>query len=98
MPKTTVVNAHKGSYLLYPRPDDVVYIGRGSAWGNPFVIGKHGDRDEVLQKYREWLINQPHLLKHLHTLRGKKLVCFCAPKACHGDLLAELADAEHGSE
>ena len=24
-----------------------IYIGRGSKWGNPFVLGKDGDRTEV---------------------------------------------------
>jgi hypothetical protein len=31
----------------------VYYIGRGSAWGNPFVIGKRWNRAEVIEKYRE---------------------------------------------
>lgn len=92
MSRTTVVNANAGSYMLHPKPDDVVYIGRPSAWGNPFVLGRHGTREEVIEMYRIWIKEQPHLLARLHTLRGKKLVCFCAPKACHGDVLAELAD------
>ncbi len=29
-----------------------VYIGRGSDWGNPYVIGIDGDRDEVIRKYQ----------------------------------------------
>ena len=29
-----------------------IYIGRGSAWGNPFVIGRDGDRAEVIEKYK----------------------------------------------
>lgn len=32
-------------------PEDAVYIGRGSKWGNPFVIGRHGTRAEVIAKY-----------------------------------------------
>ena len=32
-------------------PSTAVYIGRGSPWGNPFVIGKDGDRDTVCDKY-----------------------------------------------
>jgi len=27
-------------------------------------------------------------------LRGKILGCHCKPKACHGDILAEIADSE----
>ena len=70
-----------------------VYIGRPSKWGNPFVIGKHGTRDEVIQKYREWLMSQLELLAEVKTLKGKVLGCYCAPAACHGDFLAELANA-----
>jgi hypothetical protein len=56
-----------------------VYIGRPSQWGNPFVIGKDG--------------TQPSLLAALPELTGRTLGCWCAPDACHGDVLAELADA-----
>jgi hypothetical protein len=26
-------------------------------------------------------------------LKGKTLICFCKPSLCHGDVLAEIADA-----
>jgi hypothetical protein len=67
-----------------------VYIGRGSPWGNPFKIGKDGDRAEVIQKYRDWINLQPELIAQLPNLKNKKLGCFCAPKACHGDVLLNL--------
>lgn len=71
-----------------------VYIGRPGKWGNPFVVGKHGNREEVIQKYREWITqgNGQHLLADLYELRGKTLGCWCHPKACHGDVLCELVD------
>lgn len=71
-----------------------VYIGRPSIWGNPFVIGPHGTREEVIEKYREWIVRQPDLMAQLPTLKGKFLGCFCAPLPCHGDILAELANKE----
>jgi len=77
-------------------PDGAVYIGRGSGWGNPYVIGKDGDRAEVIRKYREWAMYQVFAIKELDNgdwlkaLRGKDLVCFCAPLACHGDVLLEM--------
>jgi len=72
---------------------DAVYIGRGSPYGNPFVIGKDGDRDEVCNKYEQYLLNNPQLLQAVKTnLRGCDLVCFCAPKRCHGDTLMRLAN------
>lgn len=70
-----------------------VYIGRGSIWGNPFRIGKDGLRKEVLKKYEAWLETQPELLRRIPELQGKILGCFCAPKLCHGDVLAKKANA-----
>ena len=75
------------------KPFDV-YIGRGSDWGNPFVIGKDGNRRAVINKYRRWIQKQPTLLKRIPELDGKRLGCFCKPRVCHGDVLAELL-SEH---
>jgi hypothetical protein len=71
-----------------------VYIGRPSMWGNPFAIGRDGTREEVIAKYKEYLINNMWLMSQLHRLKGKNLVCFCAPQACHGDVLLSLANKE----
>lgn len=75
-------------------PKDAIYIGRGSPWGNPFVIGKDGDRDAVCDRFeRETL---PTL--DLEPLRGKHLVCWCKPARCHGDsIIAALRAGENGS-
>ena len=67
-----------------------VYIGRPSIWGNPFQIGKDGTREEVIQKYREYILSKPELLEQLESLRGKTLACWCKPQSCHGDVLVEL--------
>lgn len=70
-----------------------VYIGRPSIWGNPFVIGKDGSREEVVLKYREWLLNQPELIEKAKLeLKDRILACWCSPLACHGDVLVEIAN------
>jgi hypothetical protein len=69
-------------------PSDAVYIGRGSPWGNPFVIGKHGDRAEVIRRFECEVL--PNL--DVSSLRGKDLVCFCKPQACHGDAILRKAN------
>ena len=70
-----------------------VYIGRPSRFGNPFAIGVHGDRTEVVAKYEAWLRTQPLLIEAAkQELRGKNLVCWCAPAACHGDVLLRIAN------
>lgn len=69
-----------------------LYIGRPSKWGNPFVIRRDGSRADVIAKYRAWIVAQPALMNALDELRGRDLVCWCAPLACHGDVLIDLAN------
>ena len=69
-----------------------VYVGRPTQWGNPFRIGKDGNREQVIDRYRLWISTQPRLLKQLEVLRGKDLVCWCAPEKCHADVLLALAN------
>jgi len=76
---------------LYKEPHEV-YIGRPSKWGNPFEIGKDGSREEVIEKYKNYILNKPELLKCLNELDGKVLGCFCKPNSCHGDILIELLE------
>jgi len=71
-----------------------VYIGRPGPWGNPFVIGRDGDRAEVIRKYRAWALNDTFVKNNVKSLKDKTLVCYCAPLACHGDVLKELAEKE----
>ena len=81
------------------RPGDV-RVDRKSRWGNPFVMGKDGTREEVVALYVRWLRDllareDDHgiadTLKALSELHGKRLFCWCAPQACHGDVLARAA-------
>ncbi len=72
---------------------DSVFVGRPSKWGNPFKIGPDGTRDEVIAKYRDYLLDRPDLIAQRNELRGKNLICFCAPLACHADVLLKLANA-----
>lgn len=73
------------------------YIGRGSKWGNPFVIGVHGTRSEVIAQYDEWIRTQPDLIAALPELKDKVLGCYCSPLGCHGTVLLTLLK-EHGIE
>ena len=82
-----VLNKRTGAH------EGAIYIGLGSKWGNPFVIGKDGTRAEVIAKYGRWLADQHMLLRSLDELRDRDLLCWCAPLACHGDLLKTLANA-----
>jgi hypothetical protein len=69
---------------------DRVYVGRPTKWGNPFVIGRDGDRQTVIAKHKAWIMQQPALMAAVDELRGKDLVC--APEACHAETLRDLAN------
>ena len=86
-----VFNRVRGGF----NPSNAVLIGRPSKWGNPFSIGKHGTREEVVAMYEQWLLARPLLLAQARAeLVGKDLVCYCKPAACHGDVLHRLANSE----
>ena len=80
-----VVNLKKGEKFD-------VYIGRGSVFGNRFVIGRDGNRSEVIEKYRVWLWGEVkrggEVVKRIEELRGnERLGCFCGEGKCHGDVI-----------
>lgn len=83
-----VVNIKSGEYY------DIV-IGRESIFGNPFVVGVHGTRDEVIDKFEEYLLQNHELMNEVRTkLKGKILACSCSPLRCHGDVLLKYANPE----
>jgi Domain of unknown function (DUF4326) len=61
--------------------------------GNPFAFGRDGSRSEVISKYRCWVGTQTDLMDTLDELRGKDLICWCAPLACHAEVLRDLANS-----
>lgn len=88
--KCTVVNLRRDGYD--------VYIGRAGHgkngyFGNPFLVGRDGDRVEVLEKYKEYFYfkirTDREFVKRLLKLKGKRLGCFCKPALCHGDIIAK---------
>lgn len=86
--RTTVVH-------VTDNPD--VVIDRTSKWGNPFIVGVDGNRDEVIALHAEWIYTQPELMAAIPgELKGRRLGCWCRPKkkSCHGDILAWIADFE----
>jgi hypothetical protein len=87
------------------------YIGRPSIFGNPFRVGhgcgQDGSNDECVEKFRQWVNGEAYtdleqdrrklILENVHLLKGLILGCWCKPhKSCHGDVLAEMAEATNG--
>ena len=95
--KTTVIDRHKKNGEV---PYFDIYIGRrihwqnipASKWKNPYIKGRHGTLEEIIEKHRLYLLQNDELLEALHELHGKILGCWCKPAACHGDTLAKYAD------
>lgn len=70
-----------------------IYVGRPTMFGNPYVIGKHGTREEVVRRYEERVRSNPVMLDQIvKQLKGKDLICWCAPNACHADVLLKIAN------
>jgi len=82
----------------------------GEEWGfgNPFIVGIDGARGECAEKFKNWIITgnnhgcvlateerRQWIINNVASLHGKRLGCFCAPRACHGDYLSEWAAAIH---
>lgn len=77
-------------------PENTVYVGRGSKWGNPFTVEKYG-RHGAVNKYRDYIghQNSPHdfEFEDIAQLRGKNLACWCSlDNPCHADVLLEFAN------
>lgn len=90
--------------VLNKKCDDcrnAVYVGRPTKWGNPFTHllvanakaqFQVATREEAVRRYEEYLRSRPDLMAALHELRGRDLACWCAPSACHADVLLRLAN------
>jgi len=85
------------------QPYDIC-IGRPSTWGNPYSHKRGtkaeflvGSRKEAVEKYENYLINNPELMNSILELKGKTLGCWCKPKSCHGDILVKWAES-NGNE
>jgi hypothetical protein len=94
----TVVVSQRDNHTRFLRWADsegkYVRVDRRTEWGNPFETPADGDRDTVIRHYAEhYLPHKPSLIAKLPSLRGKALGCWCAPLACHADVLKNRADS-----
>lgn len=100
--KTTVINIKDKDRFQIPKGERnavlFTYIMRPGPWGNPFKLPHRANdatREVVIDKYRQYLRERPDMIaKARRELKGRVLVCACKPKACHGDVLAAVAEGE----
>lgn len=95
--ETVVANAQSDKNLICwaEREGLDVRIDRGTRYGNPFVMGEDGDRDEVCEAFvLHYLPHKPSIKSRLKPgeLSAKVLICHCYPSRCHGDALADLVN------
>lgn len=79
----------------------------GSPWHNPARLGADGSRAEVLHRYQAHLASMllprdeseaerrraSAVQAQFRLLQGKTLLCWCRPRACHGDVIVKALDA-----
>jgi len=100
----TVVNVKSFGGRYGCAKHGVVVVMRGqSLLGNRFVIGKDGNRGEVIEKYRRWLWGEMKkggaALDELKGLAGEvmkgselKLGCCCTPLQCHAEVVKSAVE------
>ena len=88
----------------YPKQDSI--------WCNPFKIGRDGRREEVINKYKDYILNQlegnVEMRKELKTLKNKNLGCWCVSSqfesypfrelVCHGQILINLLNGDQNQQ
>jgi hypothetical protein len=75
-------------------PPGSVYVGRPTRLGNPFTVEKYG-RGKAIKMYAVWIMEPENrkLRKEMRRkLKGKDLVCWCAPDPCHANIIMEIAN------
>lgn len=102
--RTTVVNIRRDKYdvKVCRKPDNSIPDPpKAGCFGNPFFLRNVNDdveREWVLKQYREYFYERiktdKAFLDAVMTLKGKRLACFCAPKKCHADIIAEFLNAD----
>jgi hypothetical protein len=101
-----VVNCRTEPYDLYVGRAP----GRRGVFGNPYVIGQDGTRDDVVRKFEVWLRSglkeewdvDPRIRLALQAIEripeGTRLGCFCKPLACHGDVIVKIWREMHENQ
>ena len=88
--QTVVVSIYKEQFDVY-----IGRAGRGQDgyFGNPFRIGCGMSLEDAVQRFQRYFIDRiekdSEFKRRVLAVKGKRLGCFCKPKACHGDVIAD---------
>jgi hypothetical protein len=98
------VKAHWNTETQTWDDPDYVYVGRAnrhynipqSEWHNPYRVEDATPTQSAIDQFRSHLFNllkdNPDAIERLVLLKGKKLVCWCRPDPCHGDVLLKAIE------
>ncbi|RPJ00478.1 MAG: DUF4326 domain-containing protein, partial [Deltaproteobacteria bacterium] len=60
---------------------------------NPFRMGNRISREDAAQRFQRYFIDRiekdTEFKRRILALKGRRLGCFCKPKVCHGDVIAD---------
>lgn|SRR3990167_709161 len=103
----TRIQRNRKHKQVSPNGLPIVYVGRPSKWGNPFIIGIYSEyREDCLRAYNSWLNGKsnieyyqsiagtPPTIEEIKlNLKGKNLSCWCrGGEYCHADTLLKIAN------
>lgn len=71
---------------------DYIYAGRPGPLGNPYLIGRDGTREEVIDKHLVYFLSDPGLISVVRLGQGYNWGCYCAPLECHCDIYLHVAN------
>jgi hypothetical protein len=97
--QTVVVTIYKEQFDVY-----IGRAGRGEDgyFGNPFRMGSGISREDAVQKFQKYFTERiqkdSEFKRRVLTLTGKRLGCFCKPKPCHGDVIADWLNKKEQKE
>lgn len=81
-------------------PENAIYVGRPTVWGNPYVVGSQLMNGDTLTAEKAVELYEQHLADNFserdirHCLRGKDLACWCElDQPCHADVLLRIANS-----
>lgn len=89
--------AAQGTRVVHLKVDTFTRrIDRATIWGNPHPLRgqSQAERTACLLAYVRTMAADEATLARVGDLRGEVLGCWCAPRACHGDVLATLASVD----
>ena len=89
--KTRVVNLRVETFDTYIGREGHGYEG---TFGNPFSDEK--TKTEAIKRYKNYFLTRvekdAEFREEVRGLIGKRLGCFCKPRACHGDVIVEYLE------